>query len=114
MYAGWMTISGVVLAIGMWLAWEGVHAHEHSAAFTRYRALYCVGALLAIAATSLAAMGYIAYGQEQGHGTLIALIAYPAAIALGIGAFAVIQAAAQLRRNVTRAGSTPRARTDQS
>lgn len=110
MYAGWLTISAMILASGMWLAWEGVHAQEHSAPFARYRALYCVGALLAIAAIGLAAMGCIAYGQEQGHGTLIAVVAFSAAIALGIGAIAVVQAAAQLRRNVTSKASTERSR----
>jgi hypothetical protein len=108
MYAGWLTISAMILASGMWLAWEGVHAQENSARFSRYRALYCVGALLAMAATGLAAMGWIAYDQEQGHGTLIAVVAFSAAVALGIGAIAVVQAATQLRRNVAGKGSTKR------
>lgn len=114
MYAGWLTISGMVLASGMWLAWEGVHAQEHGGAFKRYRALYCVGALLAIAATGLAAMGCIAYGQEQGHGTLIAVVAFPAAIALGIGAIAVVQAARHLRCKVMQEDATQRAHSDRA
>ena len=100
MYAGWLTITAMVLASGMWLAWEGVHAQEHSAPTARYRALYCVGALLAIAATGLATMGCIAYGQEQGHGNLITVVAFSASVALGVGAIAVVQAATQLRRKV--------------
>lgn len=95
-----MTISGILLASGMWLAWEGFHAAEHSAGFKGYRALYCVGALLACAALGLAAMGYIAYSDAHDNGMLIAMIAFPAAIALGIGATAVLQAAARLRRKV--------------
>lgn len=102
MYAGWMTIAAMVLASGMWLAWEGVHAHEHGAAFARYRALYCVGALLAIAACALAAMGYVATGHLEDHrGGLIATLAFPAAVALGMGAMAVFQSATQLRRRIT-------------
>ena len=101
MYAGWMTITGIVLASGMWLAWEGVNAKEHCAAFARYRTLAIVGALLALAALGLAAMGYVAFSDaDHSNGTLIALIAFPAAGALGIGAIAVIQAALQLRRKV--------------
>ena len=100
MYAGWMTISGILLASGMWLAWEGVHAQEQSAAFTRHRALYCVGVLLALAATGLATLGYIAFNDEHNNGTLIAIITFPAALALGLGATAVFQSAAQLRRKV--------------
>lgn len=104
MYAGWMTIAAMVLASGMWLAWEGVHAH--GAGFARYRALYCVGALLAIAACALAAMGYVAVGHLEDHrGGLIATLAFPAAIALGMGAIAVFQSATQLRRRL--AGNQP-------
>jgi len=105
MYAGWMTITGIVLASGMWLAWEGVHAQEHCSAFTRYRTIGFVGVLLALAAIGLAAMGYVAFNSaDQSNGTLIALIAFPAAVALGIGAAAVLQAAWHLRRKVATAG----------
>jgi len=102
MYAGWMTIAAMVLASGMWLAWEGALAQEHGVAFTRYRALYGVGALLAIAAGALAVMGYIAINQDEGNGGLVAVLAFPAAIALGMGAVAVFQSAAQLKRKLTR------------
>lgn len=100
MYASWMTIAAMVLASGMWLAWEGVHAHEHGAAFARYRALYCVGALLVIAACALAAMGYVAMDHAEHHGGLVATLAFPAAFALGMGAIAVFQSATQLRRRL--------------
>jgi quinol-cytochrome oxidoreductase complex cytochrome b subunit len=85
----------------MWLAWEGVHAKEHGAAFARYRTLGIVGVLLALAALGLAVMGYVAFTDaNHSNGTLVALVAFPAAVALGVGAVAVIQAALHLRRKV--------------
>lgn len=108
MYAGWMTVSGMVLAGGMWLAWEGINAREASVAFARPRVLACVGVLLTGAAIALAVMGYVALHAGLGHAALVAFIAFPAAAALGAGGIALIQAAAHLRRDLAKARAARR------
>lgn len=99
MYAGWMTIVGMVLASALWLAWEGYqHDARSPAGCARERAMLVIGAVLALASAGLGAMGYAMLVDPASAGLLLPGVAFAAALALAVAAVMLFQTVGHLRR----------------
>ena len=98
MYESWMTVAGLVLASGVWLAWEASQLRDRTAGPARNRALLGIGVVLALASLGLGVIGCLFLADPEIASPVAALAAFSAALALGFGAVAVFQAAGYLRR----------------